>query len=696
MKDDTDIPGRGSDQGSVATSNGTTRRQFLKTTTAVVAGATLAPTGSMLFSRSAYAAIPYTGLDVPRPLDPSFIFTSRGGSSPVYSVFAAETSQDLGLGGSTTVWGYGNASDPSQTATYPGRTFFVEAKKPIKVRWENNLPMSNAAVYPIVSSDQEDVTSVLDKTLHWADPAMGRPPGNTIEEVGPPIVTHLHGGQNLSNFDGLPEYWFTPNQAVKGPLYKTNQYNYPIDPEASTLWYHDHALGITRLNVYAGLAGFFIITDDNNEALIEQGVLPRGVDNKYDIPLVIQDREFTGTQLSLPTTTEPNTAAYNTAWEDAVTNTPALQDPPFDFSPADPQLMEFPSGPSNQAEFFGDTILVNGILWPTLSVEPTKYRLRLLNGSDSRFYKLGLRDAQTGAGTPVPFYVIATDQGFVNNGPVLIDTELLIAPGERYEIIVDFSLLSGETLFLRNFGPDEPFRGSGQAPADEGSTGQILQIDVTASFTVDSAPEWSSTAPLRPGPYVVGPEARTRKVALFEGLDEYARLQPILGGEYTDPDGNAALRSFGWTQPITENPGVNDIELWEIHNFTEDAHPIHLHLVAFEVVDRQAFTLSGAGVVPIIQQQHDGSYGIGGKVLESAIISGASRDPAEDYENGPKDTVIALPGEITRIRMKFTKPGRYVWHCHILSHEDHEMMRPYQVGPVPGSSPEKPETLPPQ
>mgnify|MGYP002378325159 CR=1 FL=1 len=429
------------------------------------------------------------------------------------------------------------------------------------------------------------------------------------------------------------------------------------------------------------------------------GVLPRGPDNKYDIPLVIQDRDFVNDQLSLPTAAETNVGDYNDLWAEAVNNTTALQDPPGNFSPTDPQLRTPAPDPSNQAEFFGGTILVNGIVWPTLTVEPTKYRLRLLNGSDSRLYELGLRDEQTDEGTPVPFYVIATDQGFVNNGPVPISEQLLIAPGERYEIVVDFSGLADKTLFMRNFGPDEPFKGTAQAPAAATSTGQILQINVSSGPVSDSAPSWASAlngaSPLRPEPYAVGTEVRTRKVALFEGLDEYARLQPILGGEYSDPNGAPALRSFGWTQPITENPGVNTIEVWEIYNFTENAHPIHLHLVAFEVLGRQGFNLAG-DVVPIVQQQHDGSYGIGGKVLESAIIPvGAPRGP-EDYEDGPKDTVVALPGEITRIRMKFTKPGRYVWHCHILSHEDHEMMRPFHVGPVPGRSPEKPETLPPQ
>jgi len=226
---------------------GPSRRQFLKGTTALVAGAVLAATGSMLFSRSAYADPPYTDLEVPRPLDPSFIFTSRGGRSPVYRIFAEETTQDLGLATPTTVWGYGNASDPGQGATFPGRTFFVNSNKSIKVRWENRLPTD------VHLLDRNGANGpVLDESLHWADPATGRPPGNTIDQVGPPIVTHVHGGRNLSNFDGLPEYWFTPNQAAKGPLYKTNQYNYPINPEASTLWYHDHALGITRLNVMRG------------------------------------------------------------------------------------------------------------------------------------------------------------------------------------------------------------------------------------------------------------------------------------------------------------------------------------------------------------------------------------------------------------------------------------------------------------
>ncbi|MEB3321510.1 MAG: multicopper oxidase domain-containing protein [Synechococcaceae cyanobacterium] len=656
------------------------RRRFLETS-ALTASAAALPATILLGGRPAQAAVPYTDIEVPRPLDPSFIFTPRGqGKGPSYRIYLGETTQDLGLGGgNTTVWGYGNANNPSQAVTYPGRTFFVDSKVPITVRWDNELPKD------VHLLDRNGAGPALDESLHWADPATGKPSGSTIDVVGPPIVTHLHGGQSLSNFDGLPEFWYTPQSDVKGPLYRTNQYNYPIDPEASTLWYHDHALGITRLNVYAGLAGFFIVTDDNNEQLIADGVLPRGQNNKYDIPLVIQDRRFTDNQLSLPTEAEINEADFTDAWNEAVANTPALD---LDPDPAIPA----PPDPSIQAEFFGDTILVNGKVWPKLSVEPTKYRLRLLNGSDSRFYVLRLLAPDASF---APFHVIATDQGFLNGGPVALDT-LLIAPGERYEIIVDFTSSSpGDNYLLQNFGPDSPYTGE-VAPgdlADPLNTGQIMKIVVVDGAT-DSAPNWSDSAQLRPEPFAVGNAVRTRKVALFEGFDEYSRLQPILGGEYTDKDGNPALRSFGWTQPITENPGVNDVEIWEIHNFTMDAHPIHLHLVAFEVLGRQEFSLA-EGVIPIIQEQHDGSYGIGGKVLLDDITLGAARNP-EAYENGPKDTVVALPGEITRIRMKFKKPRRYVWHCHILSHEDHEMMRPYHVGPIPGNSPEMPESLPPQ
>ncbi len=225
-------------------------------------------------------------------------------------------------------------------------------------------------------------------------------------DKGIPTVVHLHGGHTESASDGLPEQWFTQNFAVKGPTFVKENYYYENTQEAATLWYHDHALGITRLNVYAGLAGFYLLTDNNEENLQANNTLPSG---EYDIEIVLQDRMFSDNgELFYPSTDPDIIPNFNDG-------TPTLPLPP---------------GPSAIAEFFGDFIVVNGMVWPKLDVEPRQYRFRMLNGSDSRFYILQLSNGNS-------FYVIGTDDGLLEN-PVT-NTQLLIAPGERYDIVVDFT-----------------------------------------------------------------------------------------------------------------------------------------------------------------------------------------------------------------------------------------------------------------
>jgi len=535
----------------------------------------------------------------------------------------------------TTVWGYGQPSDvPGGLApSYPGPTFVTMRDVPIEITWRNKLPKYNSG-FPGLGSHLLPV----DPTLHMPHPPKG----------GIPTVVHLHGGHTESASDGLPEAWFTQGFKEKGPFYVKNKYYYHNDQEAATLWYHDHALGITRLNVYAGLAGFYLLRDANENQHLANNVLPAF---PYEVEIVVQDRMFAQTgELFFP--------AAN----------PEIE-PGFD---------PLPPGPSAIAEFFGDFILVNGVAWPKLDVEPRKYRLRFLNGSDSRFYVLEFQDAMLG-GAPKEFLQIGTDNGLLEK-PVVM-TQLLIAPGERADLVVDFS---GQTeLFVRNFGPDDPFKGfnedgtindgeGGVAPAaDPATTGQIMKFAVNLPLdpAVPNASVDENTM-LRP---VIAPLVQagaTRNLVLFEGLDNYGRLQPLLG---TLDQG-----SLAWFEPITENPMLNDVEVWEVYNATEDAHPIHLHLVSFQIINRESFT---GTVEEKPQPQHDGSFGVGGVLTVDAL--GGDARPPEDNEQGWKDTAVMLPGEVTRVIARFDRTGRYVWHCHILSHEDHEMMRPYHVGPMP-------------
>lgn len=528
---------------------------------------------------------------LPNPLDPSFIFqpTTSGGTH--YDIGVYQFQQNLGLRAPTgsplmtTVWGYGTEVQPP---TYPGRTFIAQKDQPVTVQWRNALTGPAGAPLPHLLP--------VDTSIHWANPT-GWPLS------GVPIVTHLHGGHSRSDSDGLPDAWFTPNGGPTGRLF-SEPYVYDNDQQGATLWYHDHALGITRLNVYAGLAGFYLLRDAN-EASLNLPLFP------YEVPIVIQDRMFT--------------AAGEL------------------FLPSEPEGAGAPN-PSVLPEFFGDFILVNGQAWPVLDVEPRRYRLRLLNGSDSRFYNLFLSSGQ-------PFVQIGTDAGFLA-APVALD-QLTLGPGERADVIVDFTGRAGQTIVVRNEAKT-PFPGG--ETIDPRTVGQIMAFRVSKPL---AGPDTSSVpGNLRPlyGPIQpLTPVAKTRQLLLFEGTDGFGRLMPMLGTLSAGP--------MMWDEPVTENPLLNEIEVWEIFNLTEDAHPIHLHLVSFQILNRQKF--HGGRMMMMVPPQQ-------------VRVIGQPKPP-EANERGWKDTAQMFPGEVTRIAARFDRPGEYVWHCHILSHEDHEMMRPFVV-----------------
>jgi spore coat protein A len=323
------------------------------------------------------------------------------------------------------------------------------------------------------------------------------------------------------------------------------------------------------------------------------------------------------------------------------------------------------------AEVFGDHILVNGQAWPVITVEPRLYRLRFLNGCDTRFLNLYGPSGLT-------FYVIGTDQGLLN-APVKTNS-LSIAPGERIDVLVDFSKASNRTIILRNNAP-----GTFRRPlvVDPQTTGRIMafQVGTTVSDATNNAvpatlrgdaaagqpapipPTPVLTYPLTPGPGPTGSGVdNIRQVVLYEGLDSRSRLQPLLG---------TLAGPLLWSDPTTEIITQNATEVWEIYNTTPDAHPIHLHLVKFQIIDRQGIDVKkfvpGAGAAP--------------------PLKGQPKAPAPQ-EAGYKDTVQAMPGSVTRIIATFhaptvntSLPQQWVWHCHILSHEDHEMMRRFQVVP---------------
>ncbi len=533
--------------------------------------------------------------------NPSVINARNGG---FFTIKIGETYQWLGLrkpNGKkmpTKVWGYGLFNG---NVTYPGPTLLAAKNVPVDIKWDNKLP--DGHMLPV------------DHSIHLAH----------LMKPGIPVVTHLHGGHTESASDGLPDAWFTQGFKETGPGWVKKNLHYDNDQEAATLWYHDHALGYTRLNVYAGLAGFYLLTDANEQQLINNGVLPSG---NYERGIVIQDRMFmTNGDLFYPS--------------------------------ADPMMLP-PSSPTPSVlpEFFGNFIVVNGMIWPKLTVEPRKYRFRFLNGSDSRFYILRLSNGAN-------FMQIGTDEGLLPF-PVTLN-ELLLGPGERADLIVDFSGASGN-IVLQNFGPDGPFKGAAdpQPPADPNTTGSIMQFSVTQPLSPTPNATVTTATALRPAIAPLVQTGATRQLVLFEGLDQFGRLQPLLG--------TLAEGSKAWFEPVTENPMLNDVEVWEVYNATPDAHPIHLHLVSFQIINREDFT---GNVIPKPQIQHDGTTGEGGILQLTGLLNNAQ--PPAPNEKGWKDTAVMPPGKVTRVIAKFDRAGLYVWHCHILSHEDHEMMRPYQV-----------------
>lgn len=476
--------------------------------------------------------------------------------------------------------------------------------------------------------------------------------GYTIETHGTPIVPHLHGGHTVDKFDGNPEYFFTPDFGVKGPQWHSEVYEYENRQPASLIWYHDHALGITRLNVYAGMAGGYVVRDEQDTGKADNPLkLPA---YPYEIPLIVQDRMFK---------------------ENGVLFYPAFSGDPFykDFI-TDEEAWVGDDDPSALAEFFGDFIVVNGKIWPKLEVEPRKYRLRLLNGCDSRFMVLEFFAA---AGSLIPFHVIGGDQGLAESA--VETTRVVFEPSARHDIVIDFSSFDQQRIVLRNTGGDEPFGGDIPGPQAFNHTDKVMAFDVVLQLDTTVPDDFNPDAISVPVQDTA--PARIRKLALFEGHDQLGRLQPLLGTAEpaTDKDGNPIhwpdtklYREAGlvgpmegampWHAPTTENPNVGDTEDWEIWNVSADAHPIHVHLVSFQLVKRQHIVFdsnvnddgeiefhepdhlppAGDGTYTVDQPlvQHDGSIGEGYIIKNPTVGELVDESTLPEYlSNFPRDVI---------------------------------------------------------
>lgn len=640
------------------------------------------------------------------------------GSSPVNVMMQPLAQQVLSTGtvlpggavgpasGLTNVWVYNINGIPN----YPAVT--VEATKgiPTQMTYVNNL---TNAMYQYLTVDQ---------TLHWADPqnTMGMAPYSGADV---PAVVHLHGGEVPATIDGGPDAWWTNTSSfLKGSAYYSdtgagpNQaiYTYPNVQGSTTLFFHDHALGATRINVHAGLAAFYFIRDP-----VEATIIPPLPGGPYEIEILIQDRMFDTTGQWL--------------FPDVGVN-PGIH-------------------PFWVPEFFGDAIVVNGKTWPYLNVEPRRYRLRFVNGSNARFYNLRSK---------VEFWQIGTDGGLLDT-PVKVNN-LLLGPGERADIIVDFFKVAEQDKVMNitmtnNAATPYPVG----LPVVMGTTDQILQFRVQrkpAVPIIDPSFDPMKKTPLRigankivrlvnPTTGVLAPgvvPTKKRSMTLNEWLDPITLLplEMLLNNTKYDgkrPDGSVPA---GFVQPdpaidtwYSEIVQEGTTEVWEIINLTVDAHPMHLHLVQFQLMNRQVFdaiayqaaydaAFGGAWIPengpPNLYNTPNASGYIGGNpdvtpfLIDPVTLLPSVIMPPNQNERGWKDTVVMMPGQVTRIAVRFapldipvaapvssqvypfnpnpTGTNGYVWHCHIIDHEDNEMMRPYMLIPVPVAVPVVATTVP--
>ncbi len=502
--------------------------------------------------------------------------SGTAGGVATYDIAMREVQQQLHseFPNPTTVWGY---SDQSSGAGYPGPTIESTSNQEVTVNWINDLRDTSVGGNPLRTTHYLPI----DTCPHGAD------------DQSPKTVVHVHGAHVPADSDGHPEATFLPGTQVT--------YHYPNNQLPGTNWYHDHGLGITRLNVYMGLAGFFLIRDAFEDAL----GLPAG---EFEIPMAIQDRSFNA----------DGSLAYPATWQD---------------------------------HFFGETMLVNGKVWPFHDVKQGKYRLRLLNGCNSRTLTLEFCPGSNTSPCPSPasFELIGQEGGLLEH-PVSM-TGVTLGNAERADVIVDFSsYAAGTKVYLVNSAP-APFPGSpgvgvvsdvmefrvqaqtgftGPVPADLRTMEVLDELDATEFRTF----ELKKAAGDASSPFIW-------EVVTTDGLNG-----PVLGSRWDD---------------ITEFPQLGSTEVWSFANRSGITHPMHMHLVMFQVLDRQAFDNVAGLIVPI-----------------------GSPVPPPAHEAGWKDTVQVGPNEIVRVIARFDDyTGRFAYHCHILEHEDHEMMREFQVVPEP-------------
>ncbi len=480
----------------------------------------------------------------------------------------------------TPFWAYDDGSGLGGQAGSFGMVVVAESGTPIDVSYTSALPFT----YP-----------------DWIPVDLRFPPlGDQVR-----VMTHLHGAFVSGDSDGNPA--ITPNGFGPGD---TQTVDYPNEQPATLLWFHDHGLGATRLNVFAGLAAAYLLRDQSDTGHEPNTIGIPG--DAYEIPLVIQDRQFS-------------------------------RDGKFFYPTSDIEGVVW------VGEYFGDVMLVNGKVWPYLNVEPRMYRFRILNGCNARILNVDL--------SGLDFWQIGAEGGLWD---VPVRTRrLVLAPAERADVLVDFSRFAGARLMMMNHRPPSPI--SNPAP----QLPQVMQFRVGRTVTQPGPTTIPSSLPGRAAN--LGSPVNTRYITLNE-------IDP------EEVEWSLNLNAVHFEAPITEMPQVGTIEDWVYINMTGDTHPIHNHLVQFQVVGRTPFD------VEAYEEAYGGPNGVPGGIDPTPFATG-SMQPPDPTERGFKDTVKANPGQFTTIRAQYdlptgvSAPQTYVYHCHILEHEDNDMMRPFTVVP---------------
>lgn len=614
-----------------------------------------------------------------------FIVDARMGGSFGLKAIQINVDLGLGLGAVTPMWVYevvdptsGTPIDPNtgavESSPIINPTILTTSGVPISVTWLNDLPMGPGISHLL----PYDPTLIM----HMGGNAM---PGHSNHFMAP-IVTHLHGAHAAAIYDGYPTHTVFPSESTT--------YIYDNSQEGSFIWYHDHSMGLTRLNVYAGLAGTYIIEDANRQRLASEGVLPPTLSSD-DRLLVIQDKSFNA----------DGSLYYPAYANDPLPGTTGIVS---DVLPLDYAALGG-SFPTAVPEYYGDTVLVNGKAWPHVDVAQGNSEFQLLNGSDSRFYVLQLDNPN------VKVTLLGVDGGLLKNPIVIMDgdgtqeigEQIVLAPADRVQLLFDFTnsaITNGTAVHLLNVGPAyEPFKGlnpDGTLAVAVAATvadpvGQIMEFRVDTSIspfisTISTSPADQAGAVLSTvlndnfsTIQLTGSEL-TRKLGVFEYADQFGRIMPVVGvaEAVTDQFGaTVAPGGLGFSAPTTEIVHLKDdkgptTEVWELYNVSADAHPIHLHQIEYQVLGRYQLTL-----VPAVGVNTGDTNGDGVVLTGVADFNNDFGNPLPLYpeDQGNQDTVWLASGEGLKIAMTFDRPGDYLWHCHIVSHEDWDMMRPLKV-----------------